>query len=200
MSYLDLDQIVRSGPGSASLSAKQTALAGWLAEILALHATDGLPWTVATHPDPRLALPGLDGATVEAVMGRPARYAEVLWRSREGAGTGSSGYDPTAPALVFDVGLYYGSAADRASVTYAADVAADYAAFLSVVYAADDGTGPGAGPPGVLYAAERHGEITTPGGSVVALSPPSSVTAGRVPGDGRARPDLFALSFTVTLS
>lgn len=189
---LDLTQIARSGPVSASLEEKQAALEAWLADVLALHAPvdEGEPavWTVVGYADPRLQATGFGAADRAAVMGSPARYAEVLWAGRE------DGYDPTAPALTFDVGLYYGIPSDRGSATLAADTATATAAFRALCYAASDTV------PGVLYAAERQTSLVTADRSEVAFSSPREVRAGRVPGDARGAESLLVLSFTVTLS
>lgn len=187
---LDLYQIAHSGPLSATLADKTAAFRLWLEQVLALWtaAQGGPAWTVATYADPRLGKTGLSPADVDAIMGSPARYAEALWTGRE------DGYDPTAPACAFDVGLYYGSGIDIASPTLTSDAAAAYAAFRALCYNASDTL------PGVLYAAERQSEIVTPAGEVVAFSDPRSVTAGRLPTSGRGVRDVLALSFTVTLA
>lgn len=184
---LDLAQIraAGSGPQGADLSAKTAALAAWLGEVLALH---GSGWRVATHADSRLLATGTGPAVRDSIMGTPARYAEVVW-------TGDApGYDPTAPARVFEVGLYYGTDLRLTSPTLTADTAAAWSAFRDVCDNASDTL------PGVLYACRRQDEITLDGVDTVALGSPQNVTAGRIPGNARDASDLLALTFTVTLS
>lgn len=189
---LDLAQIKEtgSGPQNASLSAKTAALAEWLGDVLALHATDGHAWRVATYTDSRILATGLSPSVRDGVMGNPVRYAEAVWTGR------TTGYDPTAPGHVFAVGVYYGTALSLASSTLAADTAAAWSAFRALCEAASDTV------PGVLYACDRQSElvVSTSPLSVVELGNPQNVEAGRAAGDGRTASDLLGLTFTVTLS
>jgi hypothetical protein len=183
---LDLAQIVAasSGPQSASNADKTAALASWLAQVLALHGTG---WTVATYVDPRLLSTSLDAETRAEIMGRPARYAEVIW-----TGT-AEGYDPTAVADLYSVGIAFGTGADVGSAGIVAASDAAQAAFRALCRSSSETT------PGVLYAAERQAEIMTAAGHTVYLGAPQSVLAGRMPGDPRRQDETLTLAFTIGL-
>jgi hypothetical protein len=197
MTYLDTSQLVRpAGPGRApGLEPRQAALVGLVTETLALHRGN---WTVATA----LSLAEIGGAAHEratrlAIMGDPARHADVAW-------TGTApGYDPNAEAFVFTVTLYYGTGWGRTDGPQtAAEVDAKAAAFRAV--AEGEGVWDGSAwtvPPGVLWALRRQDAVTSAAGDEFALGRPSDVAVRyNVRPDEKNPDDLHEVTFSITLA
>lgn len=189
---LDLTQVagLPAGAVDPDLDAKTAALAQFVTDVLALHASTTGAWkAVATYADARLRqlIGRQDGADI---MGSPVRYAQVVPIGRLAHPEG--GFGPTAPAHVFEVGLYYGTGTDPSDADFTSNLATAHGRFRDVLDATSSSV------PGLLYAADRQRELATSGG-YVEMGNPTGVEIGAIPGT-RQNDEVLACTFTITLS
>lgn len=142
MAYLITKMLTPTLSPQATLGEMTTALAGFVEEVLILHDS-AFENRVATYYSDEVvsSAPG-DRAQRIALMGDPARYAEVMPAAEYDAGEGFDG----RPRRRFDVYVYYG-------VGRSATRAAAAAAFRSLLENVSAST------PGLFYAIREQGVL-----------------------------------------
>lgn len=170
----------------ADLEQMTLALAAFVGRVLTTHSADyALPGRVATHLADEV-IQATGRADRVALMGDPARYAEIEWIGRgEGGPRLADGSGYAAPQR-FRVFVYYGRGDERP-----AEAAASFRALC-------ERRDPQR--PGLLWAVHAAGLLVTPEGAELAMSAPADVRTALVMPSG-SRPDdaRHELAFTLTI-
>ena len=169
------------------VEAKIAALAAFLVRVLTTHsAYYGLDGRVATHLSDAV-VQATGRADRVAVLGDPARYAEIDWLGRADTGTRLLDGSSYAGPQRFRVFVYYGRGDEPE-----AQAASSFRALC-------ESTDPA--QPGLLHAVEAVGFLVDAGGHELTMSPPSGVrTALVLPSGSRPDDGRHELQFDLTIS